>query len=74
MSSAIAIWATVVATADAIARIIAILPRAARPGRAGRTTHEVAADRNGTEAAAAGGSVQVRADAAGRASGEVAVR
>jgi hypothetical protein len=74
MSSAIAIWAAAVATADAIARIIAILAGAATPGRALRTTGEAAADRDGTAAAADRGPGQVRAGAAGRAAAGATAR
>lgn len=68
MSSAIAIWAATIATADAIVRIIATRSGTASPGRALRTTGEIAASSGGTEAAATGRPRQVCAYVDGTAS------
>jgi hypothetical protein len=55
MSSAIAIWATTVATVDVLARISLMLAGAATAGAARRAAGQVAAERGGTAAAAASG-------------------
>ena len=68
MSSAIAIWAVAVATADSIAKIIATIADAATPGRVLKATVGVAANSDGTTAAAASGPGQARGDVVGRAS------
>jgi hypothetical protein len=66
MSSAIAIWATTVATVDVLARISLMLAGAATAGAARRAAGQVAAERGGTAAAAASGPGQLLADQAGR--------
>lgn len=67
MSSVIAIWAAVVATVDALARISLILAGAATPGAAPGAAGQVAAERDSAESRSpASGPGQLRAGSAGR--------
>lgn len=73
MSSVIAIWATAVATVDALVRISLVLAGAAAPGTARRGAGEVAADHDAMAAEAEYGAGQPRVSA-GRTSAEAIAR
>jgi hypothetical protein len=66
MNSVIAIWATTVATVDALARISLILAGAATPGTARRAPGQVAAERDGVEAETVSGPGHLLTGGAGR--------
>jgi hypothetical protein len=74
MNSVIAVWATVVATVDVLARISLMLAGAATARPARRAPGQVAAQRDGTAAEAASGPGQPLADPAGRTSAGPAPR
>jgi hypothetical protein len=74
MNSVIAIWATAIATVDALARIGVILAGAATPGPARGAAGQVADDGGAMAAGTASGPGQLHAGAAGRTPAGVAAR